>query len=79
MIGNDTGCRTAAMVEPLLLTSGLVRCEATGIVGQACGFLFAIATVFQLYHGGEIVYKMRRESLSLHFYRLKQSLTSSTI
>ena len=54
-IGNDhddTGCRTAAMAAPLLLTSGLGP-------SPVCLF-YAIATVFQLYNGSDMIYEMRR-------------------
>ena len=44
-----------------------------------CWLLFyAIATIFQLYSGGDVMYEMRR-SPSLHLYQLKESLTSHTI
>ena len=42
-----------------------------------CLLLFyAIATVFPLYHSGDMMYEMSR---TLHFYRLKGSLTSHTM
>ena len=52
---NGTGCRTAAMAPSLLLTP--VRCEAAL---QDCGtsllcLFYAIATVFQLYHGSDML------------------------
>ena len=57
------------MGAPLLLTSGPVRCEAAL---QGCGtspvlgcFSYAIATVFQLYHGGVKMYEMRRRKSRL--------------
>ena len=61
-IGNGTGCRTAAIAAPLLLTNGSARYEA-GLHG--CGkspvcLFYAIATVFQSYHGGDLVCEMRR-------------------
>ena len=42
---------------------------------------YSIATVFQLYNGNAMMYEMRRENVgaSIHFYRLKGSLTSHTI
>ena len=51
-----------AIVVPLLPTSGLARCEAalhrcrTSLV---C-LVYTIAMVFQLYHGGVMMYEMRR-------------------
>ena len=45
-----------------------------------CLLLFyTIATVFQLYHGSDMIMKWEAEILSLHFYRFKGSLTSHTI
>ena len=57
-----TGCRTAAMVAPLLLTSGLARCEAAL---HSCGtssvyLLHTIATLCQLRHSGDMMYEIRR-------------------
>ena len=49
------------MVTPLLLTSGPVRCGAVlhgG--GTRLGLFYATVTVFQLYHGGDRMYEMRR-------------------
>ena len=55
------------MVAPLLLTSGPARCETTlhGCwTSKGCLF-YAIATVFQLYHGDDMMYEMgRRKRLS---------------
>ena len=61
-LGNGTGCRTATMVPPLLLTSSPARCEAAlHDSGTSPGGLFyARATLFPLYHGGSMIYKMRR-------------------
>ena len=62
-VENGTGCRTAGIAAPPLLTSGAARCEGEL---HGCGIspvcLFdAIAAVFQLYHGGDMMYyEMRR-------------------
>ena len=59
-----TGCRTAAMVAPLglILTSSPARCEAAlhGSWTSPVYLFYAIATTFQLYHGNDIMYEMRR-------------------
>ena len=54
--------QAAAMVAPLLLTSGLVRCEAAlHDYGTSLVCLFSdIATLFQLYHCGDMLNEMRR-------------------
>ena len=44
-----------------------------------CLLFYAIAAIFQLYHGGDMISDEKEESLSLHFYQLKGSLTSHTI
>ena len=56
-LGNGTGCITTAMGASLLLTSGLARCEAALHGCRAClvCLFYAIATVFQLYHGGDVI------------------------
>ena len=49
------------MAAPLLLSSGTVRCEAALSSCGASSCLFSvIATVFQLYPGGDIMCEMRR-------------------
>ena len=53
------------MAVPLLLTSGPARCEA---VIPSCGtgpvcLFHAIATLFQLYHGADMIIKMKRRKL----------------
>ena len=50
------------MATPLLLTSGPVRCEAVlhGSGTSPVCLFYTIATVFQLYHGGDMMYEMRR-------------------
>ena len=45
------------MVAPPLLTSRLARCEAV-VTSLVCLF-YAIATVFQIYHGSDMMYEMR--------------------
>ena len=50
------------MAAPLLLTSGLERDKA---VCHVCGtslvcLLYAVAIVFQLIHGSDMLYEMRR-------------------
>ena len=47
------------MVAPLLLTSGPVRCETVlhGWKASPVYLCYAIATVFQLYDGGDMVYE----------------------
>ena len=61
ILGKGTGCRTAAMVTPLLLTSGSARCEAAL---HSCGTspvcLYVITTVLQLCYGGGMMYEMKR-------------------
>ena len=56
------------MTAPLLLTSRLARCET---VLHGCGTIlvhlfYAIVTVFQLYHGSDMMYKMRRKPEPTH-------------
>ena len=49
------------------------------MLGKPCLF-YAIATVFQLYHGGDLnAWHEKEKNLSLHYYQLKGSLTSHTI
>ena len=62
ILRNSTGCRTAAMAAPLLLTSGPAMC---GAVLHGCGtspvyLFYAIATVFQLYLDSDMMHEMRR-------------------
>ena len=68
IVRNGTGCRTAAVGTPLLLTSGPTRCEE---VLHGCGtslvcLFYAIATVFQLYHGGDMYEMRRRKTIVLN-------------
>ena len=61
-----TGCTTATMAAPLL-ASGLARFEAAldGYgTSPVCQF-YAITTVFQLYHGSDMVYEMKRRKPEL--------------
>ena len=60
-LGNSIDCSTAVMAAPPLLTSGRVRYEAmfhSCATSLVCLF-YAIATLFQLYHGGDIMHEMR--------------------
>ena len=64
-----TGCKTAAMATPLLLTSGPARWKA---MLHGCGtspvcLVYGIATVFQLCPGDDMIYeiKMRNSKLIL--------------
>ena len=52
----------AAMEAPLLLTSDPARCEAAqhGCMASSVCLLYAVATVFELYHGGDMMCEMRR-------------------
>ena len=52
------------MVAPLLLTNGPVRYEAAlhGYGTSRFCLFCAIATVFQLYHGSNMMYEMRRRN-----------------
>ena len=61
-IGNGTGCRTAAMAAPLPLTSGPARCEAAlhGCGRKPVCLFYSIATTFEPYHDGDMMYEMRR-------------------
>ena len=54
--------QTGAMAESLFLISRPVRSEAMlhGYRTSPVCLFYAIATVFQLYHGGDIMYEMRR-------------------
>ena len=57
--------RTAAMATPVHLTSGLARCEAA-LHGYGKSFdclFYAKTMVFQLYHGGDMMYEMRSRKL----------------
>ena len=51
-----------AIAAPLLLTGGSVRCEAMlhGSGTSPICLFYARATLFQLYHGGYLMYEMRR-------------------
>ena len=64
-LGNNTGCRTAAVVAPLLPTNSPMRCEAVlHDYGTSLVHLFyTIATVFKLYHDGDMTHEMRRRKL----------------
>ena len=67
---NDTGCRTAVNGASLLLMGGPARTKS---VLHGCGTspvcsFYAIATVFQSYHGCDMIMRCTGETPSLHFY-----------
>ena len=74
-LANCTGCRAAAIVAPLHLTSGPARCEAAlhGCGRSPVCLFYAITTVFQLYHGGDMM-TLEGESPSLHFYQYRHCM-----
>ena len=51
------------MTAPLLLTISPARCEAAlhGCGTSPICLFYTIATAFQLYHGGDMMYDMRRK------------------
>ena len=55
------------MAGPLLLTSGLATCEAAlhGCGTSPVCLFYVIATVFQLYHAGGMMYEMRKPEPTL--------------
>ena len=55
----------------------LMHCVVTLVV--VVMLFYAITTLFQLYHGSDMMYEMRRRTPEPEFYQLNGSLTSDTI
>ena len=53
------------MVESLLLQPDVKQHFTSGIVTSPIRLIYAIATVFQSYHGRDIMYEMRRRKPTL--------------
>ena len=67
---SGTGCRTAAIAAALPITSGPVNCEtalSSCRTNPVCLF-YTIATVFQSYPGGDMMYVVRRRKLEPTFF-----------
>ena len=62
---DDVYCNsaTSTMAAPLLLTGGLVSCAAAlrGCRTSLACLFYARATVFQSYHGNDMMYEMKRK------------------